>query len=163
MGNELLERTLELAEPLIAKWEGCHRRVADGRFVPYLCPAGYWTIGYGRLVSASHPPITHAQALDYLRSDTLRHLRYVYELAPVVAPSPSRAAALASFVFNLGQGAFRASTLRRRVLVGDWAGAAGEFPRWIDGGGKPLNGLLRRRIEEQALFESGSAQLQWPR
>ena len=31
-----------------------------GRAHPYICPAGYWTIGYGHLCDAKHPPITEA-------------------------------------------------------------------------------------------------------
>lgn len=153
-----LARAISFATPLVAKWEGCHRRVGnENRFVPYLCPAGYWTIGYGRLVSVAHPAITAEQAQVFLQEDLRKHLQFVRQLAPNVLPSPARTAALVSFVFNLGPGAFQASTLRRKVLRGDWEGAAAEFPRWIFAGGKPLEGLRRRRLEERALFESGSA------
>ncbi|WP_151742717.1 MULTISPECIES: glycoside hydrolase family protein, partial [unclassified Acinetobacter] len=34
----------------------------------------------------------------------------------------------------------------------DYAGAADQFPRWNKAGGKVLNGLIRRRDAERALF-----------
>lgn len=153
--DDFLSRTITLARAIVARWEGCERRIrGTNLIVPYLCPAGYWTIGYGRLVAADHPPISILEAELFLHTDLLRHLRYVYELAPTVADSPPRAAALCSFVYNLGPGAFRASTLRRCVLQSDWIAAADQFPRWIFAGGKPLEGLKRRRAEERQLFLS---------
>lgn len=44
------------------------------------------------------------------------------------------------------------STLVRRLLVGDVAGAADQFLAWDKAGGKSLRGLRRRRAAEQALF-----------
>jgi lysozyme len=60
--------------------------------------------------------------------------------------------ALVSLVFNIGEEAFRGSTLRRKLNVGDVAGAADEFERWRFSRGKPLAGLERRRREERELF-----------
>lgn len=60
--------------------------------------------------------------------------------------------ALASFVFNVGLGAFEKSKLRRLLKAGDKAGAANEFPRWNKAAGKVLPGLVTRRAAERALF-----------
>jgi lysozyme len=60
--------------------------------------------------------------------------------------------ALVSFVFNLGVGNFRTSTLLKKLNAGDNDGAAQEFGRWIHAGGKALPGLVRRREAERALF-----------
>lgn len=60
--------------------------------------------------------------------------------------------ALVDFTFNVGCGAFRGSTLLRKVNAGDMTGAANEFPKWIYAGGKPLRGLVKRRADERALF-----------
>jgi lysozyme len=60
-----------------------------------------------------------------------------------------------SFTFNLGAGALRASTLRRRVLACDDEGAAAEFGKWVFAGGRKLAGLVRRRHAEAALFLAG--------
>lgn len=57
-----------------------------------------------------------------------------------------------SFTFNVGTGAFRSSTLLKRLNAGDYQGAASEFGKWVKAGGKVLPGLVRRRKEEAALF-----------
>lgn len=61
--------------------------------------------------------------------------------------------ALCDFVFNLGEGNFRGSTLLKKLNAGDYAGAAAEFPRWNKGSGKVMPGLVTRRAAERALFE----------
>ena len=60
--------------------------------------------------------------------------------------------ALICFSFNLGAGALQLSTLRRKVLRGDFEGAADEFPRWVHAGGRKMRGLLRQPAAERALF-----------
>ena len=62
--------------------------------------------------------------------------------------------ALVSFVFNVGAGAFRKSTLLKKLNAGDYAEATAEFPRWVKGGGKTLPGLVVRRAAEMLLFGS---------
>lgn len=62
--------------------------------------------------------------------------------------------ALVSFTFNAGGAALRTSTLLKKLNAGDYAGAASEFLRWVNGGGKKLPGLVRRREAEKALFET---------
>ena len=52
-----------MATALVQRFEGCHRRMSDGRIAPYLCPAGYPTQGWGIVVpSMDVPPITQAMA-----------------------------------------------------------------------------------------------------
>jgi lysozyme len=62
--------------------------------------------------------------------------------------------ALVSFAFNVGIGALGKSTLLRKLNAGDYAGAAAEFLRWDQAGGKHIPGLLKRRHAESALFQS---------
>jgi len=62
--------------------------------------------------------------------------------------------ALVSFAFNLGIGALAKSTLLKKHLVGDYAGAAREFAKWKFGGGKVLAGLVKRRAAEARLYRS---------
>jgi hypothetical protein len=61
---------------------------------------------------------------------------------------------LVSFVFNIGPGAFQSSTLLRKFNRRDERGAADELLRWSRAGGRVLDGLLRRRRAERALFLS---------
>lgn len=60
-----------------------------------------------------------------------------------------------SFTFNLGSGRLQSSTLRQKINRSDYEGAAGEFKRWVYGGGRKLPGLIARRADEEALFRSG--------
>jgi len=61
--------------------------------------------------------------------------------------------ALADFVFNLGEGRFRSSTLLNRINAKDFTSAAAEFPKWTKAAGKVMPGLVTRRAKERALFE----------
>ena len=59
--------------------------------------------------------------------------------------------AYTSFVFNVGEGAYRNSTLLRKLNAGDRVGACDQLPRWTYAGGKQLPGLVTRRAEERKL------------
>jgi len=59
---------------------------------------------------------------------------------------------LVSFVFNVGEGQFKRSTLLRLLNQGDYEGAANELPKWKFDNGKMIQGLLNRRLEEQKIF-----------
>lgn len=60
--------------------------------------------------------------------------------------------AIADFAYNVGTGALRASTLRRKLNGGDYEGAKQELMRWVRGGGRVLPGLVVRRSTEAALL-----------
>ena len=55
--------------------------------------------------------------------------------------------ALVSFVFNVGAGAFKRSTMLKMLNVGDYAGAAKQFDRWVI----PIE-ITSRRMSEKAQF-----------
>ncbi|MBL0422449.1 lysozyme [Ramlibacter sp. AW1] len=136
-------------------FEGFHRvaKHDPARAHPYICPAGYRTIGYGRLCDPKHPPITQEEGERYLAIDLTIALNATLRYCPVlVTETPGRLAAIVDFTFNLGAGRLQASTLRRRINQRDWAAAAQELSRWIYGGGKVLPGLVARRRAEAALM-----------
>ena len=140
---------------LAKRFEGFHRvRPGDpGRAHPYVCPAGFWTIGYGHRCEQNHPPITEAEAEVYLTQDLQIALRATLRFCPVLADEPQdRLAAIVDFTFNLGAGRLQTSTLRRRVNERDWDAAARELRRWVYGGGKVLPGLVARRAAEADLL-----------
>jgi lysozyme len=142
----------EAAVALVKVFEGLALR-------PYRDAAGYPTIGYGHLLARDaatalpRQEITEAEADALLRRDLARCAAALRRLVAVELSAQERAA-LVSFVFNVGAGAFQASTLRARLNRGERVGAADEFPRWVHAGGRRVPGLVRRRLAERALFLS---------
>ena len=62
----------QAAVDLAKRFEGFHRVPKNDplrRAHPYMCPAGFWTVGYGHLCKPDHPPITEAEAEAYLAQD----------------------------------------------------------------------------------------------
>lgn len=164
------QRASQAAIDLIKRFEG----IEDGdpstvNLDPYLCPAGYWTIGWGHVVldrsgRMLHGPenkaaaraifpggITMAQAEDLLRQDLPERETAVRNLVRVPLHQ-NQFDALVDFVFNLGAANFGSSTLLRLLNAGNYAAAAAEFPKWNKSGGRALAGLTRRRDAERALF-----------
>lgn len=145
----------QAAIELAKRFEGFHRvpKHDPNRAYPYICPAGYWTIGYGHLCDPNHPPITEAEAEIYLAQDLQAALAATLRYCPVLATEPEgRLAAIVDFTFNLGAGRLQTSTLRRRINQRDWQAAAHELRRWVYGGGRVLPGLVARREAECALL-----------
>lgn len=116
------------------------------------------TIGYGstRRMDGSAwklgDKITEAEATTLLRRDVSDAEVTVNRLVTVPL-TQGQFDALVSFVFNVGAGAFKGSTLLRLLNAGDYTGAAAQFARWVNNDGKPLAGLVRRRNAERAMFE----------
>lgn len=147
MPNNLTYSGSDLA--LTEQFEGC-------QLTAYQDVAGVWTIGYGHTGPDVSPglTITQDQAAQLLQQDVASAAACVNQ-AVTVALNQDEFDALVDFVFNLGQGAFRSSTMLRDLNAGDFAGAAGEFDKWDHAGGKVVAGLLRRRQAEEALFQEG--------
>ncbi len=123
--------------------------------MPYLCPAGYLTVGYGHVVKTdedfSHG-ISREQAEQLLRIDVLSAQGAVLRLIQVPL-SDCQYDALVSFTFNLGAGALQRSTLRRKVNAGYHGDVPAELARWVFAGGRKLPGLVRRRVAEAARYD----------
>ena len=146
----------QAAIDLAKRFEGFERKAKRGieiTAIPYICPAGFWTIGYGHLCDPKHPPITEAEADLYLAQDLQTALAATMRYCPVLATEPEgRLAAIVDFTFNLGAGRLQTSTLRRRINQREWGAAEQELRRWIYGGGRVLPGLVARRDAEVALL-----------
>lgn len=132
---------------LIKRFEGL-------RLTAYRDAAGNLTIGYGHLIQPGERfahGIDGAEAAALLAADLRAAEAAVARLAAVPLSQGQRDA-LVSFVFNLGAARLAGSTLLKKLNAGDGLGACQEFVRWIHAGGRPLKGLLRRRLAEAALF-----------
>lgn len=137
----------EQAKTLIKEFEGI-------KLKPYPCPGGYQTIGYGHLIKDTEKfqdGISNSEAELILASDISLANQALTRL--VHAPlNPYQRAALVSFIFNVGAGAFQASSLRQKLNRREYQATAEQFPLWVHGGGRILPGLVRRRHNEKALF-----------
>lgn len=145
-----------LTAALAKDFEGLHKVVAlkpAVTVVPYICPAGFWTIGYGHLCAREHPPINDAQAEAYLAADLQTALLATLRYCPGLVAEPDyRLAAIVDFTFNLGAGRLQTSTLRRCINECDWAESGEQLLRWVYGGGRVLPGLRRRREAERTML-----------
>jgi len=123
----------------------------------YLDMVGVPTIGYGSTIGVTKQDVengrtvTEEQAEQMLLAELSSHEVTVSQCVTVDV-NDNQFAALVSFAYNLGDGSLRGSTLLRLLNSGDYAGAASEFPKWDHAGGKVVDGLLRRRLAEQSLF-----------
>lgn len=134
---------------LIQRWEGL-------RLTAYQDVAGVWTIGYGHTRDVRPgQTITEAEATALLRADLAEAEAAVTRLVKVPL-TDGQFAALVSFVFNVGQGAFGSSTLLRRLNSGDYDAVPGELARWSRAGGRVVQGLANRRAAEAGLWARGS-------
>ena len=108
---------------LIKRFEGL-------RLNAYLCSAKVPTIGYGTTRGIKMGMvITKAQADALLADDVQRFAGHIEALVTVPL-AQHQLDALASFVYNIGPGAFAGSTLLRLLNAGLTKEAAGQFPRW---------------------------------
>ncbi|HEV2612551.1 MAG TPA: lysozyme [Noviherbaspirillum sp.] len=152
---------VELAAEVVKPFEGCHRKVrtSDGYLLkPYLCPANVLTIGWGETGPHITPETrwTQEQADMTLELRLKQYLLGVYKRCPALyLLPPEMAAACTSLAYNIGLGAFGASSVCRHIKRGDLAKAADSILLWNKGGGRVLAGLTRRRHAERLLFLKG--------
>ena len=137
----------EKAYSLIRQFEGL-------RLTAYRCPAGVWTVGYGH-TSGVVPgmTITKEQAEEFL----MRDIETAENIVRVECPGLRQCQfdALVSFVFNVGGGNFRKSTLLKKIKANpDDNSIIDEFLRWVYANGVVLTGLQKRRLAEMRLYFS---------
>lgn len=128
----------------------------------YLDSVGISTIGVGHVVrpGESFPNgISREQALTILAQD-VQVAEKAIDVDVKVSLTQNQGDAIASFIFNVGVGAFATSTLLKKLNTGDLQGAADEFLKWTHGGGKVIQGLVNRRQAERELFLKGTVIVQ---
>ncbi len=127
------------------------------RLKAYQDGGGVWTIGWGHTKGVSRGQvITREQAEQFLREDLAWAQRAV-ETSVKVPLSDNQFAALVSFTFNVGEGAFKKSTLLKKLNKGDYNSVPKELMKWCNDNGKRVQGLYNRRMREGALFVHDSA------
>lgn len=134
------------------------RRFEGLKLHAYICPAGVPTIGYGHTRTVTmqdvvdSKTITEAEAERLLREDLETFEAAIGTLCKKPL-SDNQFSALVSFTFNVGVGAFRNSTLLKKLNEGLYGEVRSQLMRWNKAGGKALPGLTKRRAAEADLFE----------
>ena len=131
---------------LIKKYEGC-------RLTAYKCPAGIWTIGYGTTVYPNGQPVKRGDKCTQAEADSLLEWYVKNKIQLPSGINKNQAMALQSLIYNIGQGAFDRSSLKKAIVAKDWKAVWKNWD-WVTGGGKFMNGLAKRRAEELMLFFS---------
>jgi lysozyme len=117
-----------------------------------------WTIGWGH----TGPEVceglvwTQAQADAQLLKDMQRAEDNVRKYVTHEI-TKDQFIALCDFAFNIGNQAFDTSTLLKYLNQYRLEEAIGEFAKWNRAGGEILNGLIKRRDGEKALFILGTS------
>ncbi|WP_035357747.1 lysozyme [Acinetobacter calcoaceticus] len=120
---------------------------------------GVWTIGYGTTRYPNGKRVSEGdrcsleQAKTYMQHD-LKIFERAVNSSVKVPLKQNQFDALVSLTYNIGVGAFKHSTLLKKLNSGDYKEAANQFDVWVNAGGKRLQGLVNRRAMEKKLFLS---------
>jgi len=132
---------------LIRHFEGC-------RLDAYLCPAGVWTIGYGHTADVKEGDSIDQEAAEAFLIEDLEKFEQAVTRLVEVPLTQQQFDALVSWTFNLGAGNLAESTLLRKLNNYQYAEVPEQMMRWVRAGGQVLDGLVRRRAAEAALFQN---------
>lgn len=144
--------------PLTAYWEQGPN--GGPALKAYKCPAGVWTIGFGlaRNLPDSIPitegmTCTEEQAKDWLNYCLSSLFTHIFHGTFKGELAWHQVAAITDYAYNCGMNAFPA--LLSYLKAGDIESASHEFLNGIYAKGKPLMGLLLRRISDYNTFTTG--------
>lgn len=133
----------------LMEWEGTILHI-------YKDAAGLPTIGVGHLIQPGEDfsrGLTRVGAMELLQSDLVRFEEAVNKYVTVPL-TQNQFDALVSFAFNVGVGAFKNSTLLCKLNLGFYEAIPAQLLRWTKTGGKRCDGLITRRNNEIALWNS---------
>lgn len=124
----------------------------------YFDDVGVPTIGWGHTGKGVVPglKITLAQAEAFFAADVAYAETFVDHCVAGHRTTQDQFDAMVSLAFNIGNSAFLGSTVLRKHLAGDYAGAEAAFASWNKGTVKGkkvvLSGLVTRRAGEAAIY-----------
>ena len=144
----------EYAEEVLKEYEGL-------RLKAYRCPSGVLTIGYGHTKKVKPGDVIDKETAHRFFVEDVEDVERLLDAERYSsALSQGQYDALVSFIFNLGWGKFRSSTLRKKLLCNvDDLSIPNEFRRWVYGtdpkSGKKvkLPGLVKRREWEAQMYD----------
>lgn len=130
---------------LIKQYEGC-------KLFAYRDSVGVATIGYGHTKGVRMgQAITQKQADEFLRDDIVVVEKTLNQLG--INFKQNQFDALCSWAFNLGCGNLTHSTMCKNIMTGaSDEDVTDQLVKWCNAGGKPLLGLMKRRVAEANVF-----------
>lgn len=130
---------------LIKGFEGC-------KLFAYRDSVGVPTIGYGHVKDVKMGmSITQKQAEEFLKSDIKPIERLLNGMG--INYTQNQFDALTSWIFNLGEGNFKKSTMYKNIVARKSdIEITDQMVKWYNAGGRPLAGLMRRRVAEANMF-----------
>jgi lysozyme len=144
MTDEVIEKAADILSS--SEYEGFSEK-------PYKGDDDVWTIGYGTTkgVTANTSPIDKVIARKWLIRDITEVNNFINSaVEPLI--NKNQKLALILFVYNIGVGNFKESTMLRRLNAKDFLGASEQFKRWVFIKGTKSNGLIKRRNREAGIF-----------
>ncbi len=138
---------------LIKQFEGC-------KLTAYQDSVGVWTIGYGSTYYENMQKVKKGDKVSQQRANEIFEFvanRFARNVDDIITSQPSQNQfnAVVSLAYNIGLGNFQKSTLLKKLnrnpndkTIKD------EFMKWINAGGKPLQGLINRRKKEAGIYFS---------
>ncbi|MNG59655.1 Lysozyme RrrD [compost metagenome] len=139
------------------KGRGFIKGFEDLRLVAYPDPGTGgkpWTIGWGHTKGVKQGDRISQEQAEKLLSDDLAGFELTVNSAIERSMTQNQFDAMVSLAFNIGGSAFAGSTLVKKFNAGDAKGAANEFSKWKNSGGKVMPGLVKRRAAEREMFLS---------
>lgn len=144
-----MTEAIDILIPLIKESEGC-------RLTAYQDTGGVFTVGYGCTGAGIVKGVvwTQQKADAELMIRAKKALADALRSSPaLVNESPGKQASIADLIFNIGLGAYKSSTLKKRIDAKDWEAAKVQLARWVHDAGKVQKGLVTRRKKECALLD----------
>ena len=136
-----------ISTPFIAKWEGLELK-------PYKDVGGVWTVCYGETKGIDiHKTYTKQECEEILIKRVSEFNANIMEHVKVDIPYTLEAS-ITSFSYNVGESAFKKSTMLRKINRKDFKGACKELDRWVYVGSMFVRGLSNRRKAEKKLCEA---------
>ena len=163
--HHLLETDMNLSDngfKKLIEWEGFKSHV-------YKDSAGLPTIGVGHLLTQDElrsgklsirgvdtryaNGLSNVQIEDLFKQDLASREQLVRTLVQVPV-NQNQFDVLVSLAFNIGRVAFQKSTLLKRLNSGRYEEVPAQLRRWVYSGGELVNGLVNRRENEIALWNT---------
>jgi lysozyme len=145
-----MKETLDKVVEMLKGFEHC-------RLIAYQDIVGVWTIGWGETLGVVEGMVwTQDQADERLRRRAWQFMLAVLAKCPQLHAERSELlAACTSLAYNIGTGAFGASSVSRKTKRKDYTGAANSFLLWNKAAGRVVRGLTLRRQSERLEYLLG--------